>query len=202
MFNKPIGTSLNEPIGTSLNSTRETLKLKTRTRIRKKPSQSLRQLESIETKTKVKTKRKPSKMATIDENIRKITNFTRKTASRKIGTFMKNHRSKIRLRFLNTICTDSNVCIAFGKEIKVIREFFNDFDFRLMSLEPRIVGAKSENGTVKLLTFEKDGYVANAIFKTSNKKYADNLAYEAFVGRFINKQKIRFPCFLETYGLY
>ena len=40
------------------------------------------------------------------------------------------------------------------------------------------------------------------IMETSNKKYADNLAYEAFVGRFINKQKIRFPCFLETYGLY
>jgi hypothetical protein len=125
----------------------------------------------------------------------------RKTASRKIGSFMKKHRTKIQLRFLNTICSDSNVCIAFGKEVKKIRGFFEDFKFGLLSEAPRVVGS-STNGTVQLLTFKKDEYVANAIFKTSNREDADNLMYEAMVGRFINRQKIRFPCFLETYGIF
>jgi hypothetical protein len=136
------------------------------------------------------------------ETLSKITNFRRKTATKKVGTFMKTHRSKIRLKFLNTVCTDSNVCIAFGKETKVIRKFFNDFDIRLMSEDPKIIGIESVNGNIQLLTFKKDGYVANAIFKTSKNKHSDNLAYEAIVGNFINKQKLRFPCFLETYGLY
>jgi hypothetical protein len=125
----------------------------------------------------------------------------RKTASKKVGNFMTKHRSKIRVKFLNTICSDSNVCISFGKEIKVIREFFKDFSFKLFSEEPVVVGS-SANGMVQLLTFKRDGYVANAIFKTSNMESSDNLAYEAVVGRFINRQKIRFPCFLETYGLF
>jgi len=131
----------------------------------------------------------------------KLYNFKRKTAGRTIKKFMKTHRSKIQLRFLNTICSDSNVCIAFGKECKKIRNFFDDFDFNLLSKPPKVVGSSS-NGTVQLLTYEKDKYLANAIFKTSNKESADNLNYEAIVGMFINKQKLRFPCFLETYGLF
>ena len=131
----------------------------------------------------------------------KLYNFKRKTAGRTIKKFMKTHRSKIQLRFLNTICSDSNVCIAFGKECKKIRFFFDDFDFNLLSKPPKVVGSSS-NGTVQLLTYEKDKYLANAIFKTSNKESADNLNYEAIVGMFINKQKLRFPCFLETYGLF
>ena len=125
-----------------------------------------------------------------------------KKASLKVGRFMQQHRSKIRLNFLNTICTDSNVCIAFGKETKVIREFFNDFDIKMISEEPTVIGKPSSNGSVELLTFKRDGYVANAIFKTSNDPDSDNLGYEALVGNFINKQKLRFPCFVETYGLY
>jgi hypothetical protein len=80
----------------------------------------------------------------------------RKTASKKVGSFMSKHRTKIRLKFLNTICSDSNVCIAFGKEIKVIREFFKDFSFELFSEEPVVVGT-STNGMVQLLTFKRDG---------------------------------------------
>jgi len=131
----------------------------------------------------------------------KVTKFKRKTASKKISKFMKTHRNKIQLRFLNTICSDSNVCIAFGREVKKIRVFFNNFEFDLLSEPPRVVGS-SNNGTVQLLTFKRDEYVANAIFKTSNREDADNLMYEAIVGRFINRQKIRFPCFLETYGIF
>jgi len=192
MSSKPIGTSLNfiDRIGTVKGLSSETKERLSKHRLSKLriPSQTKRRLETIKSA-------KPS------YSLRKISNFRRKTATRKIGTFMKTHRSKIRLRFLNTICSDSNECIAFGKETNVIREFFNDYDFNLLTGPPVLAG-NSSNGTVYLLTFKKDDYVANAIFKTSNKKNADNLAYEAIVGRFINKQKVRFPCFLETYGLY
>jgi hypothetical protein len=161
-----------------------------------------------------KTKKKPppkskSKGLSLNDE---ITIFSRSTvkpdsktirrASLKVGRFIQKHRSKIRLNFLNTICTDSNVCIAFGKETKVIREFFNNFDLKMISEEPTVIGTPSSNGSVELLTFKRDGYVANAILKTSNDPQSDNLAYEALVGNFINKQKLRFPCFVETYGLY
>ena len=151
---------------------------------------------------KVKTKKKPPpkikglSLNTIEPKI------SIRNASKKIGSFMIKHRSKISLTFLNTICTDSNVCIAFGKETKLIRKFFNNFDLNLISGKPKTIGTESVNGTVELLTFKRDGYVANAIFKRSKLKTSDNLAYEAIVGNFINKQKLRFPCFLETYGLY
>ena len=131
----------------------------------------------------------------------KVSKFKRKTAIKKISKFMKTHRNKIQLRFLNTICSDSNVCIAFGREVKKIRGFFNNFEFTLLSEAPKVVGS-SANGTVQLLTFKRDEYVANAIFKTSNSEESDNLMYEAMVGRFINRQKLRFPCFLETYGVF
>jgi hypothetical protein len=192
MSSKPIGTSLNSvqflPVGTVRGKSLDKIHRLTKLRI---PSQLTKRLETIQNSRAISRYR----------TLRKLSNFRRKTATRKIGTFMKKHRSKIRLRFLNTICSDSNECIAFGKETNVIREFFNDFDFNLLNENPVLAGS-SNNGTVHLLTFKKDGYVANAIFKTSNRKTADNLAYEAIVGRFINKQKLRFPCFLETYGLY
>ena len=88
----------------------------------------------------------------------KVSKFKRKTASKKISKFMKTHRNKIQLRFLNTICSDSNVCIAFGREVKKIRGFFNNFEFNLLSETPKVVGS-SNNGTVQLLTFKRYEYV-------------------------------------------
>ena len=201
--------------GISLNTIKET---QTRTRTKKKPPPKSKGLflsiiEEIQSRTRTKKKPPPSirsrkpkqSLEPIDldeDNPNSQMVNDRKNASKKVGSFMIKHRSKIRLTFLNTICSDSNVCIAFGKETKTIRKFFNDFDLNLISKEPKMIGVDSTNGTVQLLTFERDGYVANAIFKTSNRESADNLAYEALVGKFINKQKLRFPCFLETYGLY
>ncbi len=189
---KPSKKASLNPIGTSLNA-----KIEPSKRTKKKPPSRTKKVS-----LNVGSISLNDTESAYNETMRKISNFRRKTASRKIGSFMTKHRSKIRLLFLNTVCTDSNVCIAFGKETKLIREFFNNFDFRLMSRSPRVIGAPSDNGVIRLLTFEKDGYVANAIFKTSNHQISDNLAYEAIVGRFLNKQKLRFPCFLETYGLY
>ena len=196
------GTSLNAT-AENLHKTQGSLKVKTK----KKPPPkikglSLNTIEESKTKTKTRTKKKPPpkikglSLNTIEPKI------SIRNASKKIGSFMIKHRSKISLTFLNTICTDSNVCIAFGKETKLIRKFFNNFDLNLISGKPKTIGTESVNGTVELLTFKREGYVANAIFKRSKLKTSDNLAYEAIVGNFINKQKLRFPCFLETYGLY
>ena len=131
---------------------------------------------------------------------------SRKKASRKVGNFMLKHRNKIRLTFLNTICSNSNLCIGFGKETKTIRKFFDDFDFNSneTTLKYRAIGMSTmnKNFNVLLFTFTKHGYEANAVFKTPRDVTSDNLAYEAMVGKFLNKQKLRFPCFLETYGLY
>ena len=183
--------SLNEP---------EKTKRKPPTRIRK--PRTKRTLKGTSLNSVPKTFLDTIKNTYDSETASKITNFRRKTATKKVGTFMKTYRDKIRLTFLNTVCTDSNVCIAFGKETKVIREFFDDFDISLLWEDPKMIGSASWNGLIQLLTFKKDGYVANAIFKISQEKNSDNLAYEAIVGTFINKQRLRFPCFLETYGLY
>ena len=179
--------------GISLNTIEET-----KTRTKKKPPPktkglSLNTIEEPETKTRTK-KKPPPKTKGLSLNTEPDKSL--RNASKRVGSFMIKHRSKIRLKFLNTICSDSNVCIAFGKETKIIRKFFNDFDLNLISEAPQMVGVDSVNGTVQLLTFKWDEYVANAIFKTSNNESADNLAYEAIVGEFINKQKLRFPCFL------
>ena len=214
------GISLNEP------------EIKTKTKKKPPPRTRITKTESISLNApEIKTKKKPPPRTRItkrvskikgtslnsvpvskgfldtiknydSETLSKIKNFTRKTATKKVGKFMKTYRDKIRLTFLNTVCTDSNACIAFGKETKLIRDFFEDFDIRLLWEDPKIIGEESMNGKVQLLTFNKDGYVANAIFKTSLSKHSDNLSYEAVVGNFINKQRLRFPCFLETYGLY
>ena len=85
-----------------------------------------------------------------------------------------------------------------------IRDYFDNFDFTFLSKPPKTpkeIG-RSRNGTVELLTFQKERYVANTIFKRSNNESSDNLAYEAIVGTFINKQAVRFPCFSKTLGLY
>jgi hypothetical protein len=207
------------PKGTSLNSTAENLQIskssrgKTKKKPPKKKGLSLNTIEETSQTSKsvysympiFSRKKKPppkKKGLSLNDETVKPDSKTIKRASLKVGRFMKKHRTKIRLNFLNTICTDSNVCIAFGKETKVIREFFNDFDLKMIAEEPTVIGKPSSNGSVELLTFKRDGYVANAIFKTSNDPDSDNLAYEALVGNFINKQKLRFPCFVETYGLY
>jgi len=219
------GTSLNstEPKGLSLDSTAENLQMisksskGSKSKTKKKPPPKKKGLslntidETFQTSkpaysyfpTIFSRKKKPpkSKGLSLNETPKPDTKTIR-SASLKVGRFMQKHRTKIRLNFLNTICTDSNVCIAFGKETKVIREFFNDFDLKMIAEEPTVIGKPSSNGSVELLTFKRDGYVANAIFKTSNDPGSDNLGYEALVGNFINKQKLRFPCFVETYGLY
>jgi len=65
------------------------------------------------------------------------------------------------------------------------------------------VGAVSANGFVNMLEYYRANYKSHAILKSSTKSTGDNLYYEFLVGYYyINIQKRRFPCFVETYGLF
>lgn len=136
---------------------------------------------------------------------KKLRSLLRKRSSRKIAYFMKKTESKRRSVFLNIVCSDSGVCVAFGKEINKIKKHFEDFsNFNLLTRLNR-KGTMSSNGFISELTFEKSGYIANAILKsTKTVSYgsADSLLYEAIVGFFLNKMSLIYPCFIETYGLY
>lgn len=116
---------------------------------------------------------------------------------------MSRNPEKRRNRFLNAICSDSGECMALGRETKTIRKYFNGFtNFEFLESPIRSIGSVSANGFVKKLKYTRDGYTAHAILKSSQKPRADNLAYEFSVGQYVNKLCYRFPCFLETYGLY
>jgi hypothetical protein len=128
-----------------------------------------------------------------------------KNASKTIKNFMKSsfRSGKITNAFLKKVCTDSGACMVFGKELDTIRRYFNGFTgFEYVEHKKR-VGAVSNNGFVIELKNKRDGYFAHTILKSAINPDSDNLAYEYYVGiHFINIICKRFPCFLETYGLY
>jgi hypothetical protein len=116
---------------------------------------------------------------------------------------MKKSTPKRQSHFLQNICSDAGMCIAFGLENNKIRIFFNgftSFDFVIPPIKS--IGEVSVNGFIKELSYRNLNYTANAILKSSVKHSADNLAYEYMVGLQINKWTKYFPCFVETYGLY
>lgn len=158
---------------------------------------------------------KTKKAATTIQNLYRKSRYTskrtekqnRQKAESKLKRFFKKNMStikhKIRTNFLKSICSDSGVCIAFGKEEDKINEFFNGFiDFKYATAIRRI-GGDSANGFVYEIKYERDNYIAHAVLKSSISEDSDNLSYEYFVGEIINKDFIkRFPCFVKTYGRY
>ena len=135
-----------------------------------------------------------------DEEIKKLAN---KVHTRRIQRFMKKvDPNKRRARFLNGVCSDSGVCIAFGKETKTIKKHFDNFVSFKHVKSLRAIGKESANGFVKEVEYEHGGYKSHAVLKSSTKEDADNLYYEYLVGKFLNKQMEYFPVFLETYGMY
>ena len=128
--------------------------------------------------------------------------YTQKRARKTIGTFMKKTENKRRSMFLQAICSDSGVCIAFGKERKKIFDFFNGFTKFDYLTNVKAIGAVSANGFVKELEYEREGYKSYAVLKSSQEKNSDNLMYECYVGKLVNSLAKQIPCFVETYGLY
>ncbi len=136
-----------------------------------------------------------------DCSIRKKTNKNQKVLA--IQRFMKNTTQKRRAEFLKAICSDSGFCYAIGKNRVKIFNFFNGFvDFEFVKSPIIAIGNPSSNGFVKSIQYERHGYLANAVLKSSMKPTADNLAYEFLAGVFLNRMGNRFPCFVQTYGLY
>jgi hypothetical protein len=124
-------------------------------------------------------------------------------AANKIQKFMKKNKMKIKSRFLQSICSDSGVCLAFGNKSNEIKEFFDNFiGFKYANDTVKRLGAPSENGFVNEVSYEREKYKAHSIIKSSAHPNADNLFYEYLCGLVVNNWCLRFPSFLETYGLY
>ena len=122
-----------------------------------------------------------------------------KVAKNRIKNFMKKSKT-----FLQIVCPDSGICTAFGNHTKELNTFFKGFtDFHYVKSPIKKIGAVSANGFVKEIEYEKEGYKAHAILKCAQKPGADNLVYEYIVGiKYVNRILHKFPCFVETYGLY
>jgi len=88
----------------------------------------------------------------------------------------------------------------FGKEIKKKKKFFGNFNTFEFFNKIKRIGAVSANGFVNELEYEREGYKSYAVLKSSRDNNSDNLFYEAFVGVFINKLCLKYPCFMETYS--
>jgi hypothetical protein len=119
-----------------------------------------------------------------------------------IQNFMLKTTNKRRTQFLKTVCSDSGVCLAFGQETKKINDFFGGFTNFHHITGIKQIGKPSSNGYVLEIQYTREDYIAHTILKNALKKTSDNLAYEFFVGQFINKKSVFFPCFLETYGMF
>jgi hypothetical protein len=122
-----------------------------------------------------------------------------KDATKKIGQLIKSSKN-----FLQIVCPKSGTCIAFGKYSQELNHFFKEFIHFEYAVSPiKSLGAVSANGFVKEIEYERDGYRAHAILKSSQRNQADNLVYEYLVGiKYVNRIMKSFPCFVETYGLY
>lgn len=137
---------------------------------------------------------------TATENVTPETNEANKALI--IQNFMKRTKYARKALFLKTICSDSGVCIAFGKESESIKKFFNNFvRFDYVTGLKRI-GVPSVNGVITEITYKHRDYLAHAILKSSTRASADNLMYEYNVGNVLNKYIRLIPIFVETYGYY
>lgn len=106
--------------------------------------------------------------------------------------------------YLKMICSDSCGCLVFARENTKVKTLFNGFNNFDLTAEKDVqkIGKNSVNGFGYEIQFEKYGYEASTLLKSSVNKYTDNLYYEYLVGiHFVNKMNIIFPCFTETYHI-
>lgn len=175
------------------------------TRVRRSFEKQLKALEKKENQSKIQIEDilppPPALIKTPNEtDLKRITD---KAHTRRIQRFMKGvNPNKRRAMFLNGVCSDSGVCIAFGKHTETIKKHFDKFiEFRhVKSL--RKIGVVSANGFVKELEYEHMGYKSHAVLKSTIKSDSDNLYYEYLVGLFLNEQSKYSPIFVETYGVF
>lgn len=145
-----------------------------------------------------------SKGGTIEEELPLPQDINKENSAKNIiQNFMIKNKYKIKAIFLKSICTDSGVCIAFGKESNNIKKFFDYFQNpNFVQLPIRKIGHTSINGFINEVKYDREGYNAFTILKSCTHKKVDNLYYEYLVGQYINKVALVFPCFVETYNIY
>jgi hypothetical protein len=181
---------------------RVVIKQKTK-KLKKKKKLIIKKLllsKSIAAKLILKSKQAKERVLT-----KKLDLIRKKQAERTIKKFMLNPkvREKSTAHFLNSICSDSGVCIAFGQEAGKIKKFFNQFtDFTYLNGNIKRIGKLSANGFLYELEYVRQGYKAYAVLKSTMAKDNDNLMYEYFVGNAVNTFAKQVPCFVETYGLF
>ena len=116
---------------------------------------------------------------------------------------MRQSQHSRKARYLEALCSDSGVCLAFGRLAEEIKKHFGGFtSFDYVVPPIKRIGASSENGFINLIEYAHRRYTACAILKSAKTADADNLLYEYIVGQYINKLNKQYPCFLETYGYY
>lgn len=109
-----------------------------------------------------------------------------------------NHE-KIKV-FLQDKCKYSNVCLELGRYNYTIKKFFNNFtDFSYID-KIKLINKKGKSGFTNIIQYKKDDYTIDLILKSSLNS-AQNIGYEYFVGKFINRYNKIFSCFIETYDL-
>lgn len=149
---------------------------------------------------KLPTKSRVSNAPTINSLKRSVS--IRNASAKTIQSFMKKTEERRKALFYGTICTDSGVCLALGEQRKSLLNFFQFNKFEYAKAPYNTVGAPSGNGFVKELKYEREGYLAYALLKSSLKAGSDNLAYEYLVGQYLNDVSKKLPSFIETYGLF
>lgn len=148
---------------------------------------------------KTPTRRSPRRVVyspTSSEKTRahlKLADFYRKSV-------YKTKKTKTRLA---AACRDSNICLILGSAVDAdLRKFFAGFvKFRFLAAATRL-GKPSANGFIHQLRFSHHDYEAYAILKSVVQPKSDNAVYEFRVGTYLNNFVKRFPCFVETYGLF
>lgn len=78
---------------------------------------------------------------------------------------------------------------------------FNTFKY-IKSIKKLTDDEDSQNGFICDLTYARHNIEGHAILKCSQRRRADNLVYEYWAGLFVNNLVKKYPCFLETYGLF
>ena len=139
-----------------------------------------------------------------------ITSYEKRNASAIISSAIWNSQLPVK-GSLQKECIDSNVCMGFGEHRQKIINYFDKFTkFNFVDNSSiKMLGTPSVNGFIIEIKYTRhkslvySGYSAYTILKSAREPNSDNLAYEYIVGKFINKHcAARFPCFLQTYGLY
>ena len=111
----------------------------------------------------------------------------------------RTDNEKIKLLF-DAKCKYSNVCLELGRYNYTIKKFFNNFtDFSYID-KIKLINKKGKSGFTNIIQYKKDDYTMDLILKSSLNA-TQNLGYEYFVGKFINKYNKVFSCFIETYDL-